>query len=248
MNSDQASWEVAIATATQGMSEGGRRDRRRDGRRFAAWCTDHGLSPMSVDGEIVRQYITDLRGADPQQHVKVLSSIRTIMRVLDPEQAARATGLGSQAHQLARIAGSPLSALVYLVAAQFPARISVRRSAVGRLLAWCADVGVEPTAVQLVDLHQFRAWLIEMGLGRPGEVMVVAKDFIQLRHSDEGRRILGEAAPTQAPLKLELHDPLQPRFDIGRISSSDPLGQLPPRVEFLPAAGRRASGRWSSSA
>jgi hypothetical protein len=78
-------------------------------------------------------------------------------------------------------------------------------------------------------------------------VMVVAKDFIQLRHSDEGRRILGEAPPTRAPLKLELHDPLQPRFDVGRIGSADPLGQLPPRVEFLPAAGRRASGRGPAS-
>ncbi len=235
MNHGEDSWEAAISRATQGMSDQGRRERRRHGRRFAAWCRERGLEPTDLGRTHLEDYLGTLRSGDPQLPCKARCSLRAIMREVDVEYAARSAGLGFQTALLSAATGTPLERLIDAVARQSPRRMTVRRSALGRLLAWCAEVGVEPTTAELVDLAQFRQWLVETGIRHPGEVMMVAKDFIQLRHSADGRRLLGEPEPIRRRLRIEMAAPLRPRFEVANIHSPDPLGTVVPKAAFVSA-------------
>jgi hypothetical protein len=239
-----STWEAAIEAACAGYSEPEVRARRGNARRFAQWCAERGLDPTATERQEVDAYLDDLPGTDWQRRLKAASRLRHVMRDIDPRHAARSAGLGSQVHLLRATAGTPLGRLKDHVVRQFdsPVRQAVRESAIGRLLAWCADVGLDPLAIGASDLPQFRAWLRSIGI-KSRELGVVAKDFVEARHSPEGRAILGEPEPTPRPLRLETVVPLRPRFELHDIAPADPLSDLPPMVTLSPLGGRSAQAQ-----
>ncbi len=150
--------------------------------------------------------------------VQARSEIRKVLAVADPEHASRAIGLGDRSAILREAEGTPLGELVRAVAEQAPqpAVQAVRRSALGRLFTWAAEVGVPVLNLTPADLPQFRRWVVEVGSGSRA-IAVAAKDFLELRHSPEGRRILGELEPVMKPSRVRLSAPLQPRFSLEEV-------------------------------
>jgi hypothetical protein len=224
-------WEQAIATASEGKSPSAVRARTRNARRFAEWCAARGLDAGHAARTDLDAYVGDLGGGDPQLASKVRCDLRAVLRVIDPEHAARSIGLGTQTRHLLTAAGTPLGVLAQAVVDQQPTRSLVRAAALGRLFTWCEEVALQPTAVTAADLGQFWSWLVEIGSDLR-ETKVVAKDFVGLRHSPAGRAILGEPEPVRRPLKLEDARPLQPRFELEELPSTDPLSDLPAPIKY----------------
>jgi len=237
MSTQVEAWNTAIARAIESLSPGGARERRRHAAGFAAWCATRELEPGMAGRSELDAYLASLGTGDRQLPAKARCALRAVMREIDPEHAARVAGLGNQTKLLPDLYEGGLGALVEEVCATAPSRRAVRRACLTRLFAWCSAVGVDPLALDLGDLTQFRAWLVEVR-AHVGETMVVAKDFILLRHSAEGRRMLGENAPRPTPLRLELEAPLRPRFELGDLASPDPLTPLPAALTFEVVARR----------
>lgn len=228
-------WEQAIATASEGKSASAARARTRNAMRFADWCAARGTDAGRASRAGVEEYIGSLGGTDPQLATKVRCDLRAVLRVIDPVHAARATGLGTQTRHLGAAVGTPLGVLANAAIDQQPARSLVRAAVLGRLFAWCEEVGLQPTAVTAADLGQFWSWLVEIGADVK-ETKVVAKDFVGLRHSPAGRAILGEPEPVRRPLKLEDPRPLRPRFELEDLPRTDPLSDLPASVKYRSVA------------
>jgi hypothetical protein len=224
-------WEQAIATTSEGKSPSAARARTRNVRRFAEWCEARGVDAGRAARADIEAYVGDLGGHDPQLASKVRCDLRAVLRVIDPEHAARAIGLGIRTRHLLTAAGTPLGVLAQAVVDQQPARSLVRAAALGRLFAWCEEVALQPTAITAADLGQFWSWLVETGSDLK-ETKVVAKDFVGLRHSPAGRAILGEPEPVRRPLKLEDARPLRPRFELEDLPRTDPLSDLPPLIRY----------------
>lgn len=214
MEESLTTWDQAVVTATQGMSAQGRRERTRHARWFASWCAGHGVDPANPSAAEVDAYLETVMGSDQQLRNKTRCSLRAILRRIDADRAARSIGLGNQTLQLAPYRGTPLGTLIDHLVATSGERHAVWKTYMTRLLAWCSEVGLEPTAVVLSDLFQFREWLHELR-AEPGEAAVVTKAFILRRRSTEGRSLLGEPEPVRKPLRLELGAPLRPRFEFG---------------------------------
>jgi hypothetical protein len=224
-------WELAIATASEGKSPSAVRARTRNARRFAEWCAARGVDAVRAARADVDAYVGDLGGRDPQLASKVRCDLRAVLRVIDPGHAARAIGLGTQTRHLLTAAGTPLAVLAQAVVDQYPARSLVRAAALGRLFSWCEEVALQPTAITAADLGQFWSWLVEVGSDIK-ETKVVAKDFVVLRHSPPGRAILGEPEQVRRPLKLEDASPLRPRFKLEDLPRTDPLSDLPAPIRY----------------
>ena len=129
-----------------------------------------------------------LPGSDPQRQAKARCALRAVLREIEVDRAARVAGLGNQ---LALLQNLPegLAALVDEIVGRQPKRQRVVASALTRLFAWCREVDADPLSVTPTDLPQFRRWLLEVGTTVP-ESMVVAADFLALRHSPIARELL----------------------------------------------------------
>lgn len=220
MNEHLAPWNDVVAKATEGLGSSAARRRRMWGRRFGAWCESNGQDPRTADKAAIDAFVATL--VPGPEATRGRSELRALIEQLDPERAGRALGLGNRSEILAPLAGTPLGALVQAVVEQAPGagRRAVRRSALVRLFTWANEVGVAVPNLKSGDLDQFGRWVLEMGIEQL-EVKVVAKDFIELRHSPDGRRILGEPEPIPPALKVQPEAPLKPRFLLTDLPSFD---------------------------
>ena len=242
---DGDAWREAADRASVGLSAPARRARLRNARSFAAWCVARDLDPGSADKATVELYISALQSVDRQAPAKVKCDLRKVMQLLDPERARRVVGLGRRTTLLGAYQDSPVGRLLSEVVGRpgNSKREAVRRSALATLFTWADEVGIEPTDIGTADLPQFREWLREIG-SHHGETMVVAKDYVELRHSSEGRSILGEPEPALPRIQIGSAPALQPRFEISEVQDADPMS-VAPKLVFVPAirADEVTSGR-----
>ena len=233
MDNCSDTWDAAVEATCIGKARSTARRRRLSARRFVEWCAEHGHDPRTAAAATVRGYIASLPTDDPQAPLNVACDLRMVLRAVDPVASARTLGLGNRSEVLKELAGTPLGALVQDVIDRFrqPAHRAVRKSALARLFVWAAEVGISPIAVTATDLGQFWAWLVAVGAGSP-QTKVVAKDFVELRHSAVGRAILGEPEPVARPLKIADPRPLRPRFALADVPRLDPLSDVPAPVSF----------------
>lgn len=212
MDQARSEWSEAVTLATMAMSDQGARERRRHSRLYAEWCAARGMEPAVSAAGDVRSYVHALDGRR-QLRAKARCSLRAVFRTIDRARAARVAGLGNQTSHLARYDGTPLGALLGSFVNAKPGRRGVRKASITRLLAWCAEVGLELPDVLSGDLYQFGEWLREVGSLRR-ETLGLARELISMRWSREGRRILGEAEPEAPLLSIELEAPMRPRFNL----------------------------------
>jgi hypothetical protein len=201
-------WDGAVAQAIAGMSPVGAQERRRHAIAFANWCHAHRLEPTGANRNEVARYIATAAGRDLGKAAKIRCSLRAVAAAVDLVRSSRVFGLGQQ---VAIFDGLPdtIVRLLDATAGQRPDRRAVRLSALRRLLCWAHEVDAAPESLSAVDLPQFRTWLLELGI-RPGETLVVARDFVELRWSKEGRSLFAD--PPVLPTRIRLQPPLKRRF------------------------------------
>jgi len=229
------SWQSATEQAIKGMSSVGARERARHARQFAMWMEARGRAPEGATRGDIAAFVEWRHPNRGNQADKVRCSLRAVLGVIDPIGLSHRAGLGNQSSRLSALDGTPLGMLVERVVDQQPARRAVRRSAIGRLLAWAASVDVDPLRLDHGDLGQFRRWLQAIPVG-PGEIVVVARDLLDLRHSPDGRQILGEPEPQHLPTRIEVRSPLSPRFHLADVMGADQSGPRPARAVIEPWA------------
>jgi hypothetical protein len=202
-----------VAHATLGLSAQGARERRRHARLYSEWCALLGLDPAASQELDLSSYLASTSDGGDQLRSKTLCSLRAVLREVDPLAAARTAGLGIQVGRLDRLDGTPPGELVKFFLGLNPHRRAVRKAGLTRLLAWCSEVGLELTDLFVGDLHQFAEWLREVRAFHR-ETVGIAKDLIQLRHSKQGRSILGEGEAVKRHLLIETAPPMRPRFHL----------------------------------
>lgn len=216
MSSD-TTWDDAVAASVANLTSQSRRERTRHARNFAAWCAERAIDPRAADARAINEFLASLGGRDCQLRTKARSSLRAVLREIDPVVAGEVTGLGCQIHAL-EAASPALKQLADEVVQRLPARVRVRRSALGRLFTWAAEVGVDPGSLTVADVPQFQDWLHERGCAA-NDYLPVAREFIALVESPVGRATFGRPDKKPArPLRLELRSPLAPRFDLQAVT------------------------------
>lgn len=215
-------WLGAVHQACEGLSAPARRSRRLAARRFEDWCQSRSIHPAEACKSDVEAFLSTIDSDDAQAVNKARCNLRKVLEALDPHSSRRTLGLGSRTRFLARQATEPVGRLVEIVVqmASTKERQAVRRSSLATLFAWADEVGVQPIEILAGDMPQFRAWLPEVH-AMVGETMVVARDFLELRHSPEGRTILGEPEPEPPRLKIGQVPALRPRFRTARSGRCD---------------------------
>lgn len=170
-----------------------------------------GIDPVRSEAATIKAFVETLSSG--REATVGRSQLRAIFERIDQDLAADALGLGDRSRILEPVFGTPLGDLVSAVINQVaePRRRAVRKSALVRLFTWADSVGTAVTDLTAGDLDQFGRWVQDVGSGN-GEIKVVAKDFIGLRSTPEGRRILGEPEPTPRALRLVPEAALKPRF------------------------------------
>lgn len=191
------------------MSGVGARERRRHAIAFAAWCSETGMQPMAARRRDVEDFLAVEAGGDRKKAAKIRCSLRAVARAIDPEQSARMLGLGAQTNVFEGLS-EPLSQLIEATVQQQVGRRAIRLSALRRLFVWAREVDAPPESLTAVDMAQFRAWLLELGL-HPSETLVVARDFVELRWSNLGSQLLGRAP--RSATRLQPEPPMSRRFE-----------------------------------
>jgi len=242
MNTSQMSWSEAVDTACTPMGATGARERRRHARGFASWMEGIGRAAADARASDLDPYLATMPAADRKLRSKVRCSLRAVLKVQEPLGLGERISLGVERRRIDAVVDTPLGALIRMVAEQAPDRVAVRLSAITRWLVWAAEVDADPLLLDHGDLPQFRRWLRLIRV-RPGEIMVVARDLLDLRHSESGRAILGERQPERRPMQLEQVAPLTPRFRPEDVRPWDPLSTFGPEVTLRPWVGLAAPKR-----
>jgi hypothetical protein len=163
---------------------------------------------MDATREQVARHISAEAGNDPRRASKIRCSLRAVLSTIDGERSGHVLGLGVRVDAF-RDLTAPLAKLADLTIDRVPGRRAVRRSALGRLFVWALEVDAAPESLTAIDMAQFRAWLIDVGV-RPGEILAVAHNFVELRWSEAGRTLF-RPRPAAAT-RIQLEAPLAHRF------------------------------------
>lgn len=233
MDARDDAWTTAVEDACRDISPGSARARRRHGRQFAEWCGANGHDPCAATSDELQSYLKKLQVGNARD--KARCDLRAVLRAVDPVRATRVSGLGNVSAALKAAMEGPAGGLLRttILQADDLGRQAVRASALARLVAWASEVDVALLDITAGDLIQFWQWLVEVDAAL-GETKVVARDFIELRHSPEGRAMLGEPEPTPPKLLIEVSGPLRPLFELDELPPEDPCSDVPRGITFTP--------------
>jgi hypothetical protein len=168
---------------------------RRDISRFVMWCATAGVDPLRPSATDLDRYRASLDEEPVGQRRWTLDhALRSFVNAGGALTDEHGLGTGGT-----RTVGAAQvdPGIAYVVQAlvdgrQSPRDRAVYRSGANKLLRWAADFDVDPMAIDLVDLEDFRAWIRKVG-GSEGETLVIARRFVRLTAENEIRRAVMRA-------------------------------------------------------
>ena len=159
------------------MAVGHARQVRVRAERFAAYCERMDIDPLTASAPEWAMYVAAQRWT-PTRAYKEKSAVRKVVAAAG--QLTTEHGLGS-GNQSSRLIGFDSSTIDAFLAAAYPERAPVARSALAKLATWCDEVGVGIHGVNGPDVDDFDDWLRTVmptpGSGR--EIVVIARDWAE---------------------------------------------------------------------